>query len=151
MLDAWFDKELPGDPMDHHINGLLEHTMRDNRSLLAKAEGRSGKPVKLTTEEFERQILQSPCQDSTAGDRSDLIAFRGSQSGMQKSRLQGLRRELRDQLEACLYQLDLLRLEEEELHQSVTAVASLLELDVYQYIYCIAQLTKRSAGELSRW
>jgi hypothetical protein len=50
-----------------------------------------------------------------------------------------------------LYQLDLLRLEEEELHQSVTAVASLLELDVYQYIYCIAQLTKRSAGELSRW
>lgn len=145
MLDAWFDMAGEGAVIDQGINELLSYTMNGNRALLAKAEKGSGNPVEITPRELEEEITRYDCGrslDSTVGDRSDLL---GMGAGSAKASWWGLRRVLRDQLEECLYQLDRLQQGEGDLYEASEAVRCLLDLDVYQYIYCVALLTRRSA------
>lgn len=147
MLDAWFDTD---EAEDRAVQEILESTIRGNRLFLTKARHgkRSPGPVELTAEELERKLFASPCGDSTAGDISDVLGVEARTESLVSGRLsQGMRRELRNQLEACLHQLDQMRAEE-EMNDRVTAVKCLLNLDVYQYIYCIIQITRRSAGKL---
>jgi hypothetical protein len=147
MLDAWFDKETDYGA-DFQLNALLEHTMQGNRSLLAKLAGGSRNTVEITAEELEKEISRFECWqalDSTVSRRADVLGMQAKPGAWP---MHGLRRELRNQLKECLYQLDLLSRGEGALHGTATAVHSLLELDVYQYIYCIALLTRRSAGQL---
>lgn len=147
MLDAWFDAD---DTESRAVQEIMESTIRSNRLFLTKA-GRGGggqRAVELTPEELERELLASPCGDSTAGDISDVLGVQARAESFTTGKLaQGLRRELRNQLEACLHQIDQMRAEE-EMNDRITAVKCLLNLDVYQYIYCIIQITKRSAGKL---
>ena len=146
-LDAWFDAEDTDSPA---VQEILESTIRGNRLFLTKAKrgGRGRRTVELTPEELERELLASPCEDSTAGDISDVLSVESRKESFITGRFaNGLRRELRNQLEACLHQLDQMRAEE-EMNDRIAAVKCLLNLDVYQYIYCIIQITRRNAEKL---
>jgi len=146
-LDAWFDAD---DMERHEVKEILESTIRSNRLFLSRARlGRtSQRAVELTPEELERELLTSPCGDSIAGDISDVLGVEARTASFITGRFaQGLRRELRNQLEACLHQLDQMKAEE-EMNDRITAVKCLMNLDVYQYIYCIIQITRRNTGKL---
>ena len=148
MLDAWFDTDEAAE--NNAVQEILESTILGNRIFLSKARfgKRSSVAVELTPEELERRLLASPCGDSTAGDISDVLGVEARTESFVSGRLtQGMRRELRNQLEACLRQLDQMR-DEEEMNDRITAVKCLLNLDVYQYIYCIIQITRRNTGKL---
>lgn len=145
MLDAWLDTDDFESPP---VREIVESTIRNNRIFLAKARRGDRKVVTLTPEEFEREILASHCKDSTAGDVSDVLGVEARMHYVLGGRLaHSLRMELRSQLEACLEQLDQTR-RDEELQERITAVKCLLNLDVYQYIHCIIQITRRNAEKL---
>lgn len=146
-LDAWFDRD---EAESHAVREILEATIRCNRLFLSKTKSdkSSTAVVELTPEELERKLLASPCDDSTAGDISDVLGVEARSEFPRTGTLkQAMRRELRNQLEACLRHLDEMRAEE-EMSDRFTAVKCLLDLDVYQYIYCIIQMTRRNAGKL---
>lgn len=147
-LDAWFDTD---EAESHAVREVLEATIRGNRLFLSKTQSDKSRTavVELTPGELERKLLASPCGDSTAGDISDVLSVEaGRESPLTGTLKQAMRRELRNQLEACLDHLDEMRAEE-EINDRFTAVKCLLDLDVYQYIYCIIQMTRRNAGKLS--
>lgn len=147
MLDAWFDTD---EAESRAVREILASTIRGNRLFLSKAKlgkGNSG-VVELMPEELERKLLASPCGDSTAGDISDVLGVEAwREAGTTGTLAQAMRRELRNQLAACLQHLDQMRATE-ELNDRITAVKCLLDLDVYQYIYCIIQMTRRNTGKL---
>ena len=139
MLDAWFDIE---DRENDAVQEILESTIRGNRLFLKRAMRSGGRTMELTPEEFERELVAFRC-DSIAGDISDVLGVEAPTGKLRH----GLRRELRNQLKECLHQLDVARAEEER-PDRIAAVKGSLNLDVYQYIHCIIQITKRNAGKL---
>ena len=155
QLDGWFDKEeeaLYSVPLQgsRRMADILGNTMHINRLLLEEVHTRSIRavdlaansdfPLALAAYEFNKSSL-----DETAV--ANLIEEIRAEARQLQS-LQHVRRELRDQLNECLYHLELLGNGEGALYRAVMAFNSLLELDAYQCLYFVALNADHSASRL---
>lgn len=140
MLDAYFDAEDAGS----YVHDLLESIVRQNQRLLSQM---SEKVVREPADIRSYSELLTTPQTDCAGDASDV--YNVSRREERKETLAELRRELRSQLEFCLDQLDALRESEALSYQRIAAVESLLNLDIYQYVRCIMQITRRGYEDIS--
>jgi len=143
MLDAWFDADDAGS----YVHDLLESIVRQNQRLLSQmSEKVAGEAASI---DRYSGLLATSRVDCAVGDASDVYNVSRGDRGNQSEAMAELRRELRSQLEFCLDQLDALRDSEGLSYQRIAAVESLLNLDIYQYVRCIMQITRRGCEDIS--
>lgn len=141
MLDAWFDAD---DSESRHSRDLLESIIRQNRRLLERMSDEAPKAGAFLTRDQKYGLLTPAHGDCAVGDMRDVYNVTRSRRGADEGKaMADLRRELRKQLELCLDQLDALRNHDGVTDHRIAAVASLMDLDIFQYIRCIMQITKR--------
>lgn len=142
MLDTWFDAD---DADNSHVRDLLESIIHQNQRLLSRLPDESLAGSEYLPRDAGYGLPPAPC-DCIVGDASDVYnVSRGHRREHNGKGMADLRRELRSQLERCLDQLDALRRREEHF----AAVASLMNLDIYRYIQCIMQITRRGYEGIS--
>jgi hypothetical protein len=141
MLDAWFDAEDTGG----YVRDLLESIVRQNQRLLSQMSEKAH--IEPANVHRYSDLLSQHQADCAVGDASDVYNVGHKEES--KEAMADLRRELRSQLEFCLDQLDALRESERLSYQRIAAVESLLNLDIYQYVRCIMQITRRGYEDIS--
>lgn len=147
MLDAWFDAD---DIDSHHTRDLLVSIIRQNQELLSRISDEAPDESVDMTRDPAYRLLTPTRVDCAVGDASDVyhVSCQNRVDGNQEM-LAELRRELRNQLEFCLDQLDAMRNSERPSDHRIAVVESLINLDIYQYIRCIMQITRRGYEDIS--
>lgn len=146
MLDAWFDC---ADIHSSHIRDVLESIVSQNQQLLRQMSDEAIGERAYTSEDAAYGLLTPP-RDCAVGDVSDVYnVSRCNRRQHDEAGMEKLRRELRKQLEFCLEQLDTLRHGEATSDHRIAAVESIMNLDIYQYIRCVMQITRRGYEGIS--
>lgn len=146
MLDAWFDAD---DAESHHVRDLLESIIRQNQQLLSRMSDEAPNDAYVKRDPGYGLLMPAHA-DCAVGDASDVYnVSRGYRGHNDRQVMADLRRELRNQLEVCLEQLDALRSGDGPSDHGIAAVESLMNLDIYQYIRCIMQITRRGCEGIS--
>jgi hypothetical protein len=158
-LDSWFDRPVE---MLHERSSsrwtpaeILEHVMLTNHYLLILIEKGSKRALArandhdlsqaLTGYSLETHALESIGKHgSFSWARPEHMEPTGSKS------LEEIRKELRDQLYRCLYQLELLCEGQGVTYRLTMSVNGTGKLDVYQYIYFLALHAKRHITQLEK-
>jgi hypothetical protein len=147
LLDAWFDAD---DAESNHVRDLLESIVRQNQQLLNRISDELLGESAYVKQDTGYGLLPPHHADCAVGDARDVYNV-SRDNGTEDTRdaMDDLRRELRSQLEFCLEQLDALRNSEGPSDHRIAAVQSLMNLDIYQYIRCIMQITRRGYEGIS--
>lgn len=153
LFDGWFDKEhelLSYVPASHtmSISDVMEYTMLCNDQLLEKIGQENLDHLDLIVTSDPDQASYLHDFDRLVPDVANLRNLIEEVTIGQRQPLPVVRRKLRDQLNECLYQLELLGAGEGLLHYAASTVNSVLKLDVYQYMYFVAKHTQSKANLL---
>jgi hypothetical protein len=158
-LDSWFDCDeqiLLGEFPEGQwtIAETLEHIMLVNHHLLLlimNTGSISGKrfPEKNLPGVLQDYILELPEMEYLCSDHPWSLQDNSLQPRGHKT-LAEIRRQLRDQLHSCLWQLDLLANGDGMLFRIRIPFEPPSELDTYQSLYLLALYAKRHCSQLSR-
>lgn len=159
VMDEWFDK---GHPLCCYkpssggwsVNEVLEHVMLTNHYLLVLIKkGREKALRKVTTLSSsaivpENYSLSNPALLEIAQPKA--FAWQRPEhhqpTGLRP--MHEIRREIRNQLNECLFTLELLPNGEGVLHQTTMSVNNLGKLDVYQYVYFLSLHAQRHLHQM---
>lgn len=158
-IDAWFDRPAA---LRHYqrpqggwtIDEILEHIALTNHYLLILIEKGARKALNLAANRTDWQLALSFY--NFPQDKLKQIALPQAfhwihpahmePKGLKKP--EEVREQLNAQLEQCLYLLDQLRDGEGILYQTTMTVNELGKIDVYQYLYFLAQHAKRHVAQM---
>ena len=159
-VDTWFEK--PANLRIHSsynggwsIDQILEHIGLTNHFLLILIDKGTQKALNkstqvdldevLSTYNFQQEKLdQVGVHLSFPWIRPDHMEPKGHKTQLE------VRQQLQDQLLKCLDTLDRLKNGEGVLYQTTMTVNDLGKIDVYQYLYFLAQHAKRHVGQMEK-